>query len=179
MFRNETNHYHLEIFPADTISPPGSLTDLKPLVTAAAGISVLPGVSNSPRGVRVLLKLFIRLTADFVLLVLFKKGFCNSWEACIKTFKNLCLGNDRSLTVSPLQNPTQGRRQNPIALNTASCNNCECWWWWKGRKKWIHYPLRTTRPMEGGSCKDPEQILIRKIFNQCREQSTPFFEITE
>jgi len=62
MFRNETNHYHLEIFPADTIAPPGSLTDLKPLVAAVAEFSVLPGVSDSPKGISVLLKLFVKLT---------------------------------------------------------------------------------------------------------------------
>lgn len=42
----ETSHYHLEISPADTISPRGFLTDLKPLVAIAAGISVLWEISD-------------------------------------------------------------------------------------------------------------------------------------
>lgn len=33
--------------------------------------------------------------------------------------------------------------------------------------------------MESDSCRDPEQIFICKIFSQHKEQSAPFFEITE
>lgn len=62
MFKNKTNHYHLEIFPADNNSPPGFLTDLKPLTATAAGISVLPGVSDFHSGIRVPLKVFIKAT---------------------------------------------------------------------------------------------------------------------
>lgn len=72
MFRNETNHYHLEIFPADTVSPQGFLTDLKPLAATAAGISALRGVSDFHSGIRELGKRFTKV-ADICLV-------CPLWE---------------------------------------------------------------------------------------------------
>lgn len=72
MFRNETNHYHLEILPADTVSPRGFLTDLKPLAARAAGISVLQGVSNSHSGIRELGKLFTKATGICLIFLLWK-----------------------------------------------------------------------------------------------------------
>lgn len=72
MFRNETNHYHLEIFPADTGLPQGFLTDLKPLATTAAGISVLLGVSNFHSGIRDLGKLFTKVTGICLICPLWK-----------------------------------------------------------------------------------------------------------
>lgn len=71
VFRNETNHYHLETFPADTISPRGFLTDLKSL---AAGISVLRGISNFHSGIRELSKLFTKV-AGICLIFLLSKDF--------------------------------------------------------------------------------------------------------
>lgn len=72
MFRNETNYYHLEILPADTISPRGFLTDLKLLSARAAGISVLRGVSNFHSGIRELGKLFTKVTGICLILLLSK-----------------------------------------------------------------------------------------------------------
>lgn len=52
VFRYETNHYLLEIFPTDTVSPWGFLSDLKPLAARTAGISVLWGVSGYHSSIR-------------------------------------------------------------------------------------------------------------------------------
>lgn len=91
----------------------------------------------------------------------------------------------------PRQKEAPRSAQHPTELSTTSFNTCghtavlvgvlqtgE-----KGEETFaVHQELPFQpyqRTMESDSCRDPEQICICKIFSQCKEQSAPFFEITE
>lgn len=109
----------------------------------------------------------------------------------INILKNLDLGvymgSYIGLALAPLQNFTHSRRQespgDPPGLNTAFHIKCEHTAnLRKGEKngstihrELLFQPQRRIR--KRGSCKGPEQIFIHKILNQCKGQSTPFFQI--
>lgn len=104
------------------------------------------------------------------------------------------MGSHTDFALVSLQNFTHSRRQestaNPSELNTCH-HKCEhtrelmdiLQKEENGEKTWICYLPATAvstlmKNNKKSSCKGPEQIFIHKILNQCKGQSTPFFQIT-